>query len=188
MNKMIKMFYVLLVICTMYTHVNASEYDVFIGAEAGLSWADFDGPNGEYQNHEIDTYGAKAGVVSDRTRIYLSYQYMDAFKDSTTRDGEYQTLTANTEAFTDPLHLFNFLDLVFFVGGHLGAVNINVEASFGESDEYALLYGVQAGILARFNQLVSLEAGYRFSYSDFSDQNTDLDKIQVAYGGINLRF
>ena len=187
-ETMRNILYILLVSIAMSSHVYASEYDIFVGAEAGLSWADFNGPNGKYQNNEITTYGVKSGIVSHNTRLYLSYQYMDAYADSTTRDGGYHTLTANTEAMTEPADIFGIVDLAFFVGGHAGVININVDAVFGQSDKYAFMYGVQAGLLARFNSIVSLEAGYRFSYSNFSDQSTDLDKLQVAYGGINFKF
>lgn len=180
--------YILFVSIAMSSHAYASQYETFVGAEAGLSWADFNGPNGKYQNNEITTYGIKSGIVNHNTRLYLSYQYMDAFADSTTRDGEYQTLTANTEAMTEPLDIFGIVDLAFFIGAHAGALNINVDAAFGQSDKYAFLYGVQAGLLAKLNSQFSLEAGYRLSYSNFSDQNTDLEKLQVAYGGINIKF
>jgi len=183
-----KVLYVLLITFTMSTHINASEYDMFIGVEDGLSWADFNGPTGKYQNHEITTYGVKAGVVNDKTRMYISYQYIDAFEDSTTREGEYQTATINSEAFTEPIDVFNIFDLYFFVGGHAGAIKINVDAAFGKSDEYGFLYGVQAGLLAKLGSVISLETGYRLSRSNFSDQNTDLNKFQVVYGGINFRF
>jgi len=188
MKTMRNLLYILLLSIAMSSHVYASQYDIFVGAEAGLSWADFNGPNGKYQNHEITTYGIKSGIVNHNTRLYLSYNYMDAYADSTSRDGAYHTLTANTEAMTGPVNIFGIVDLAFFVGGHAGGININVDADFGQSDKYALLYGVQAGVLARFDSIVSLEAGYRFSYSSFSDQNTDLDKLQVAYGGINFKF
>jgi len=183
MRKVLYTFLVTLALCTQ-----ANAYDVFIGGEAAQSWAQFKGPDGTYENDEITTYGVKAGVVDTKTRMYLSYKYMDAFEDSTTRTGEYQTFTANSEAFTDPQSIFNLFDLLFFVGGHAGAININVEASFGESDKLAFMYGAQAGIIADFDLPISLEAGYRFSFSTFNDNDTDLTKLQVAYGGINIRF
>ena len=179
---------ILLVSIAMSSHAYASKYETFVGAEAGLSWVDFDGPNGQYQNNEITTYGIKSGIVNHNSRLYLSYQYMDAFADSTTRDGEYQTLTANTEAMTEPFNIFGIINVAFLIGAHAGTININVDAAFGQSDKYALLYGLQAGFLTRLDSQVSLEVGYRFSYSNFSDQNTDLDKLQVAYGGINIKF
>ena len=185
MGKLLCVFFVFLV---TITSIHASEYDVFIGGEAGLSWADFNGPTGKYQNREITTYGVKGGIVNNNTRIYMSYQYLDAFEDSTTRSGEFQTLSMNTEAFTKPEDIFGLFDLMFFAGLHLGAINVNVEANFGESDKTAFLYGFQTGILLDFGLPVNLEAGYRYSLSTFSDVQTDLDKLQVAYGGINIKF
>lgn len=178
----------LLIALAAFSQGHASEYDLFVGGEAGLSWADFSGPGGTYQNREISTYGVKAGVVDDETRMYVAYNYLDAYEDSPTRTGEYQTLTLNTEAFTKPEDIFGLFDIVFFAGAHLGAININVEANFGESEKTALLYGIQAGILLEFGLPVNLEAGYRYSLSTFSDVNTDLDSLQVAYGGINIKF
>ncbi len=183
-----KVVYMIFITLALSVNVNASEYNIFIGGEAGATWADFDGPNGEYQNKEIKTYGAKIGIDNVDTRVYLAYKYIDAFEDSTTRDGEYQTLTANAEAFTDSLDIFGITDLSFFVGGHAGAVNINVDASFGQLDKYAFLYGAQVGLMARFGSIVSFEAGYRYSLSNFSEEGTTLDRLQVAYGGINIKF
>ncbi|PHR58094.1 MAG: hypothetical protein COA44_04095 [Arcobacter sp.] len=180
--------YLLLTTFVVSMQVHASEYDLFIGGEAGLSWADFNGPNGEYQNPEITTYGLKGGLSNDSARMYLSYKYIDAFEDSSTRKGQYQTLTANTDAFTDYVSIFNLFDLAFFIGAHAGVINLTVEADFGETDEYAFLYGLQTGLIADFNSPLTLEVGYRYSYSNFSEQGTDLDRLQVAYGGINFRF
>ena len=183
-----KLLYMLFIVISLSPHTYASKYDTFIGAETGISWADFKGPNGIYQNSEIATYGFKGGVVNNKNRMYVSYQYIDAYKGSNTREGQYHTLTANSEANTDPVNIFDLFRIVIFGGAHAGAININVAADFGESDKYALLYGVQAGIIATFDMAICLEAGYRFSYSNFSDAGTDLSKLQVAYAGINYRF
>jgi len=183
-----KILYIVCIALALGVNANASDYNIFVGGEAGASWADFDGPNGEYQNKEIKTYGAKVGIDNVNTRIYLAYQYIDAFEGSNTRDGEYQTLTVNAEAFTEPLNIFDIADLSLFVGGHAGAVNINIDASFGEVNEYAFLYGAQIGLMARFSDIISLEAGYRYSLSNFSEEGNDLDRLQIAYGGINIKF
>lgn len=183
-----KVLYLLFAVLSISTQTYASGYDIFVGAEGGFSWADFKGPIEKYQNHEITTYGAKVGVVNDETRIFIAYDYMDAFEDSTTREGEYQTLTLNTEAFSEPQSLFGLFDVAMFVGGHLGAIAISVDAAFGNSDANGLLYGIQTGLIANLGSTVSIETGYRISYSNFSDQKTDLDKFQVAYAGINFRF
>jgi len=182
-----RILYIVFITFALGANVNASDYKIFVGGEAGASWADFDGPNGEYQNKEIKTYGAKVGIDNVKTRVYLAYQYIDAYEGSNTRDGEYQTLTLNAEAFTPPLNL-GIADLSLFVGGHAGAININVDASFGQVDEYAMLYGAQIGLMARFGSIVSLETGYRYSLSNFSKEGTDLDRFQIAYGGINIKF
>ncbi|MDF1881171.1 hypothetical protein JHD50_07625 [Sulfurimonas sp. MAG313] len=183
-----KILYVLLITLAVSSHLNATEYDIFVGGETGLSWAEFDGSDGLYQNGEITSYGVKAGVTDDNTRMYLRYNYADAFEGSFTRTGQYQTFTLNSEAFTDSVNLFSIMDLSMFVGGHLGAININVDANFGSSNSFSALYGVQAGVIARFGIPISLEAGYRISLSNFNQEDTTLNTFQVAYAGINLRF
>lgn len=181
-----KILCTLLVVFAISSNVNA--YDFFIGGEAGLSKGDFSSPTGNYDNDEISTYGVKIGAVDENTRIYLSYQYMDAFEGSTIREGAFHAVTFNTEAFSEPYNIFDSIDHLFFIGGHLGAVNLDAEASFGNSNEYGVLYGLQGGVLTTFGPVVSLELGYRFSRSTFSDQAIELDKLQAFYAGINLRF
>lgn len=166
----------------------ASEYEIFVGVDGGASWATFTDPQSSYTNKEIVTYGAKAGVVNKSDRMYVSYQYIDAFKDSPNREGQFQTLTANAEAFTDPWKPFSGMGIHIFVGGHLGALNVEMKAPFASTDKTALLYGAQIGLLIDFDLPISLETGYRYSWSSFSDYNTDLDRLQVAYGGLNISF
>ena len=183
-----KILCTLLVVFAMSSYANAAEYDFFVGAEAGLNSADFTASTGSYSNDEIATYGVKAGVMNDNSRIYLSYQYMDAFEGSSSREGSFQALTVNTEGFSEPYVIFDSIEHLFFVGAHLGAIYLDVDAIFGTSNEYGVLYGIQGGVLTTFGPVVSLELGYRFSLSTFSDQAIDLDKLQAFYAGINLRF
>ena len=183
-----KILCALLVVFAISSNVNATEYDFFVGVDAGLSKANFTDTTGSYDNDEISTYGVKIGAVNDNTRIYLSYQYMDAFEASSSREGAFHALAVNTEAFSEPYNIFDSMDHIFFIGGHLGAINLDVEASFGNSNEYGVLYGLQGGVLTTFGPVVSLELGYRYSRSTFSDQAIELDKLQAFYAGINLRF
>lgn len=65
-----KTLFTLLVTLAIITQANAfDKYDVFVGGEAGLSWAQFEGKDGKYQNDEISTYGVKGGVVNDRKSV-----------------------------------------------------------------------------------------------------------------------
>ena len=183
-----KILYTLLVAFTMSTNVNATDYDVFIGLDAGLSSATFSDINGKYENNEITTYGAKAGVVNDTSRIYLSYQYMDAFEGSSNREGAFHAALINTEALTEPYVIFDSIEHTFFIGAHLGGINLDVDAPFATANEYGVLYGLQGGLLTTFGSTLDLELGYRYSFSEFSDDNTELDKLQFFYAGLNLRF
>ena len=183
-----KILCTLLVVFAISSNVNATEYDFFIGGEAGLSKADFTDTTGSYDNDEISTYGVKIGAVDDNSRVYLSYQYMDAFEASSSREGAFHAVTLNTEGLSEPYNIFDSIDHIFFIGAHLGAVNLDVEASFGNSNEYGILYGLQGGVLTTFGSVVSLELGYRIAHSTFSDQAIELDKLQAFYVGINLRF
>ena len=183
-----KIFYGLLVFFTFITNANASKYEMFIGAEAALSWADFTGPNGNYENDGISTYGIKAGVIDENTRVYISYNYLDAFKDSSNREGNFQALTISTEAYTKIFNITENYPVSFFFGAHVGGVNLEVDSTFGTSDKSSLLYGLQAGIMTTSKSPINLEFGYRYSYSSFSDMNNDLDQLAIAYVGINYKF
>lgn len=183
-----KILCTLLVVFAMSSYANASEYDLFIGAEAGLSSADFTDGTGSYDNEEISTYGVKIGAIDHNSRIYLSYQYMDAFEGSGTREGAFHAVTVNTEGYSEPYVIFDSMEHFIFIGAHLGGINLDVDASFGTSNEYGVLYGLQGGVLTTFGPVVSLELGYRFSLSSFSDDAIQLDQLQAFYAGINLRF
>ncbi|WP_415249450.1 hypothetical protein [Sulfurimonas sp.] len=183
-----KIFYGLLVFLTFITNANASKYEIFIGAEAALSWVDLKGSNGNYENEEISTYGIKVGVIDENSRVYLSYNYLDAFEDSSNREGGFQTLTINTEAYTQMFNITENYPVSFFFGAHIGGVNLNVDSTFGTSHKSALLYGLQAGVMTTSKSPINLEFGYRYSSSRFIDKNNDLEQLTVAYVGINYKF
>ncbi len=168
--------------------VNNSEYDFFIGLEGGLSSAEFTDIAGDYENNGISTYGVKIGAINDISRIYLSYQDMDAFEGSSVREGSFSQATLNLEGLSSPYYIFDSIAHYFFIGGHLGAINLTVDASFVNSDEFGIVYGVQGGLLSEFDFGLSVELGYRYSLSYFADENTDLSKLEAFYAGLNYRF
>lgn len=165
-----------------------SKYDLFVGVEVGLSSAEFTDLVGDYENTGIGTYGVKVGAVNDNTRMYFSYQYMDAFNESLTREGYFSQATLNLEGLSKAYHVFDSISHYFFIGGHLGGINLLVDSEFGDSDEVGLVYGFQGGLISEFGFGLNLELGYRYSRSTFSDANTNLSKLEDFYAGLNYRF
>ena len=168
--------------------LETTKYDFFVGLETGLSAAEFTDDGGDYENNGISTYGIKAGAINNTSRMYFSYQYMDAFKDSTTREGSFQQVTMNAEGLTAPYTVFEGMEHSFFLGAHLGGINLTVDADFGNSSDFGYVYGFQGGLLSEFGFGLAVELGYRYSFSTFSDKDVALSKLEAFYGGLNYRF
>ncbi len=183
-----KNIFALLITFVMFSNVNASQYDVLVGADLGVSYTEFTNENGTYENNNISTYGIKAGIINDKSRVYLDYRYLDAFENSSNRNGQFQTIAINTDGFSDSFNTFDNINHVFFIGAHLGAINTKLDSNFGSSDAYGLIYGVQGGLITSFTSFFSLEFGYRASLSNFFDKDNSLDRIDDFYTAINFRF
>jgi len=168
--------------------LETTKYDFFMGLEMGLSGAEFTDDGGDYENNGISTYGIKAGAINNTSRMYFSYQYMDAFEDSSTRDGSFQQVTMNLEGLSSPYTVFEGMQHSFFIGGHLGGINLTVDADFGNSSDFGYVYGFQGGLLSELSSGVAIELGYRYSFSTFSDKGIKLSKLETFYGGLNYRF
>jgi len=168
--------------------LETTKYDFFMGLEMGLSAAEFTDDSGDYENNGITTYGIKAGAINNNSRMYFSYQYMDAFENSTIREGSFQQVTMNVEGLSSAYTVFEGMEHSFFIGGHLGGINLTVDTPFGDSSEFGSVYGLQGGLLSEFAIGLAIELGYRYSFSSFTDKDTHLDKLETFYGGLNYRF
>ncbi|MCF6331435.1 MAG: porin family protein [Sulfurimonas sp.] len=183
-----KNLYALLITFVMFSNVNASEYDVFVGADLGVSYTEFTDEDGTYENNNISTYGIKAGIINDSSRVYLTYHYLNAFENSSNRNGKFQTIAINADGFSNSFNTFDKISHVFFIGGHLGSINAKVNSNFGSSNTYGLIYGVQGGMLTSVTSFLDIELGYRASFSNFFDKDNDLNRIDAFYAGVNFRF
>lgn len=162
----------------------ANDYDMFIGAEYGKYSSEWSvGKKGD----EIDTFGIRAGLVDEHTRIYMIFDYLDTEEPAGVDETVYLS-TINLEAQTEAYRVADWLRPRFFVGGHAGLIDYALKTTSVDIDEMGLLYGAQAGILAGLPSDVDLEIGYRYSLSTLAVDGVDLDNANAYYVAINLAF
>jgi hypothetical protein len=187
-------------------HVQADEvpYSPFFGLEIGAMESNYhEDTLGDFDTTTEVAWGARLGVKEQRTRIYASFHYMNYDEkerlDSTNYasiETDQYDLVLNAEAKTDPFALTNNLTTLFFVGGHVGAVVIDYDATlvlsgdkYSESDtEYGVAYGAQGGMMLEFNKKFNVEIGYRYTWTNLDIQSIDLEYYDNIYGAVNINF
>jgi hypothetical protein len=171
---------------TLTTFAAADEggYKPLLGVELGAGKASFDWSYGnESDTDDTDwenVWGAKGGFYDENTRIYASFHYVDADEDSTKE--RWYELTANLEAKTSDYKVTENLATSFFIGGHVGGLQLKAEdKSFGfDEKETDLVYGVQGGVNFIFTPHFNAELGARSSWSPIEMEANGL-KVELNY-------
>ncbi len=173
---------VLLVLLAFVTSASAKNTQVLVGAEFGQSKSSWE----NYTGKEEDNLGARVGVETEESRIYVSYNYAKTEDFIFTGiDFETQTLVLNLEAKTKPYYGI----LRAFVGGHLGAIYSTLKDGVSpDEDDTDFIYGAQGGILVDVTNNISLEAAYKYSWTNSSDNSINPDNIGTYYGALNIKF
>lgn len=167
----------------------AEERKPFIGLELGKAEGSFSYAGVDYDGENQTTLGAKVGAVGKNDRIYLSYIDVDKVEYSSINYTEkYKALLINLEAMTDPYTIVKGVAPQLFVGVHGGMAKVNATLSTWSGSDEDLLYGVQAGALVNITDNVSIEAGYRYSWSELSLAGVSVDNVKSYYAGLNFSF
>jgi len=180
--KKILMFVLLTLVSSVYAD---SGYKILVGGEFGQAKGNWDDYTGEWE----DSFGLRAGVETDRTRIYISYNYTKSEDfNFVNTDFESHMIVMNFGAKTDKYYgLFRG-----FVGGHAGVLyslwNLGEYPPLEDEDDVNLVIGGQAGIIIDVIDNAYLEAGYRYSLTDADNDSINPGSIQTYYGAINLKF
>jgi opacity protein-like surface antigen len=167
----------------------AEDRKVFVGAEIGKFKGSYSNSTSEWSGDSKSAFGIKAGVVGKQDRIYLSY--IDVAKYEyvpLNRTEDCKAFLLNLEAMTEPYKLTNSIAPQIFAGGHAGMVKVNATSGTATATEEDWLYGAQAGILLNLTNNISIEAGYRYSWSSLAVSGVHLDSVNGYYGGLNFSF
>lgn len=157
----------------------ASGYQVLVGAEYGEAKNKSGDTSAEWEEH----IGVRVGVENEESRIYGSYSYSETDLVAP-YTYETQTLLLNLEAKTDKHYKF----FRIFIGGHLGAIYSKYSNTVTDRDDTDFIYGAQAGILMELGKYLSLETGYKYSFTTAGESSINPDRVQTYYGAVNLKF
>lgn len=171
---------------SIFSLASAQDYQVLVGGEFGQSkgeWGDYDG---EWEN----SFGARIGVETEKTRIYLSYNYLE-IDDFLFVNTQYESHTAlmNFDAKTDKYYKF----FRGFAGIHVGALyskwDLGVNPTTDSSkDDTNLVYGGQAGLIIDIVSSIYLETGFKYSFTNASSDSINPADVMNYYGALNFKF
>ena len=140
-------------------------------------------------------FAVRGGFTDHRTRVYASIRYTGPDKDVNdmiSYDIKQYDMLINLEAQTDPWYFTDKLNAKAFVGGHAGAIYGKVDKDVGhisqDDSDYGLAYGAQGGVIFDFSSSINMEVGYRYTWTNLSVEQTDLDSYDAIYGAFNLNF
>lgn len=169
-------------ILLILTNVQASDHQIIGGVEFGQSKSEWDGFTGDRDN----SIGARLGVETKESRIYVSYNNIDTDTDIDSKSINFEghTLALNLEAIAKP-----YLKILrVFVGGHMGAIHSELDTPWYTSDETNFIYGAQTGVLIDIMDNSNLEIGYKYSWTTADEDTSNPENIQTCYTAINLKF
>lgn len=153
-----------------------SKSQIMVGAELGKI-------KGEKSGNKTDWFGhasVRAGVETEETRIYVSADNRNG--EDSLEDRGTMILALNLEAKTKKYYKF----FRAFAGGNIGAIN-SKNKSIDKEDTDAI-GGFQAGALMEVTENITLEAGYKYSWTTADTDSLNPDSTQKYYGALNLKF
>ena len=177
-------YLIYLALLVIATSASAQNTQVFIGGEFGQSKSEWDDHTGEWEA----TFGLRAGVETDESRIYLSYNYSeieDLIFDDTTYESH--ALVMNFDAKTKKHYGF----LRVFAGINIGAIYSEWDLNnplTEDQDDINLLYGAQAGLIIDVVDNIYIETGFKYSLTDAKKDEINPANIMNYYGALNFKF
>lgn len=150
-------------------------------------------PNLDGVIHRNSTWGVRAGQQSGQMRYYLAYDQVSSERRE--HRMRQQTLLASA----DVLIPFGSYETAAFAGVSGGVVRLRQQSrGFHSDSDYGWAGGVQAGVLQKVGDQMSLEAGYRYlrttadarlqPYGGPRTGHISLRSSGQAYLGVNYRF
>lgn len=164
------------ILLLLSTYLHAGDFDSFIGVEAGSTYLTFD-PIGSQRGGE---YGLRLGFIKDTGRVFLSVNSADL------DNADLNSLTLNFDAITPRAYRFNeSFSIRGLVGAHGGIAQIKSDVF---NDDEGVTGGAKAGIFLDFPANISIEVGYKFSWTSLEPGTESVKNYQTVYAAYNYTF
>lgn len=154
----------------------AEDFDTFVGIEAGSTSLNFD----QMDTQRGGEYGLRLGFIKDTGRVYLSANQ------ASIKESDIQSLSLNFDAITPRAYRFNSVFAIRgLVGLHGGFVQIKPD---GMNDDEGAMGGGKAGIFLDFPADISIEVGYKVSWTSLELGTEPVKNCQTVYAAYNYTF
>jgi len=168
--------FALIILLALGTLLQAENYDTFIGIEAGSTKVRLDQSDSERGGE----YGLRIGFIRDTGRAYISGSMADL------DHAKLYNIALNFDAITPRAYHFNdSFALRGFLGVHGGYTQIDPD---NFSKDESGMGGGKAGVFLDLPANISIEIGYKVTWTSVKIGNESVQNYQKIYAAYNYTF